>query len=353
MTTATPTTTFSAAALATLGLPAATGWDAGDLSEYPLGDYVLGCDLGGTNLKFAAVRDEIIHRDSLPVPTGDARSPEGIVNLFRECALACADEFGTKPAAIGVGVPGAVDYDRGLVMDAPAFPLWRKVPMLELLADGLGIPAVIDNDANFYALGEALRGAGRGLENVVVLTLGTGVGGGIVLGGKVFHGDRGIAGEVGHVIVERDGRDCGCGARGCLELYAASRAFPFHAGNLKAEEREAFLKRAEVDIDELTPEVIASMIAKGDVTAATLWKEFSSYLGMGIASMVSVLGVTTFIVGGGIAKSFDRLHDPVLRGAAPYLRESSFEMLNLIEGELGSEAGPLGAASAAWELVRG
>lgn len=115
----------------------------------------------------------------------------------------------------------------------------------------------------------------------------------------------------------------------------------------------ALLERAGVDLHELTPEILAKLTAEGGVTAAKLWMEFSSYLGMGIASMVSVLGVTTFIIGGGIARSFDRLHDPVMRGAAPYLRESSFEMLNLIEGELGSNAGPIGAASAAWALLEG
>lgn len=304
----------------------------------------IGVDLGGQNLRIAMVSPAGIVREGMQVPVGADRSAAAVARLIGEGIRALAGKEGGQPMPVGCGIPGIVDADRGVVHASPNFPPWRDEPIASMIAAECGCDVRIDNDANLHALGEALRGAGRGHRNTVMLTLGTGIGGGLVFDGRIFHGDAGFAGEVGHIVVEPEGPVCGCGGRGCLELFAAARGFRLLAARLPSAERDALLAAAGVDLSELTPEVIARLDDAGDRIARALWQEFGRYLGIGIATLVNVLGVMTFIIGGGIARSWERFHEAARGSALSHTYPHHAGKLQLLRAELGEEAGVLGAA---------
>lgn len=308
------------------------------------GNMAIGVDLGGTNLKLALVSADGSIVDRASVPVGNDRSATVIAELIGEQIRSLCKTDKISGVSVGCGIPGIVDAERGIVHASPHFPPWHDEPMAKLIAHASGCEVSIDNDANLHALAEALHGAGRGHRNIVMLTLGTGVGGGIVLDGHVFHGDEGFAGEVGHIVIEPDGPPCGCGSKGCLELYAASQGFALHASRLDVRERDALLSAAKCNLSEITPEKIAVLDDAGDPIARKLWCEFGRYLGVGIASMMSVLGIMNFVIGGGIMRSWKRFQEETRRSVLEHTYPHHATKLQLIPAQLGEESGVMGAA---------
>ncbi|MFH0800698.1 MAG: ROK family protein [Pseudomonadota bacterium] len=314
--------------------------------------FAIGIDLGGTNLKVGVVDSSGRVAVSRSVPVGQDRSARGIVAQIIEEAARLRREAPGPVIALGCGVPGIVDFEKGIVYSSPNLPEWGDVPVRELLLKGTGLPVALDNDANMYALGECRFGAGRGHRNMVLLTLGTGIGGGIVLNGEVFHGDDGFAGEVGHLVVEPEGISCGCGGRGCWERYAASRGFQVHAERLEKKEREALLAAAGTDLAGLTPELMAKLAGSGNKIAIELWGTLGRYLGIGIATLLNILGVYTFVVGGGIARSMDLFAGSAKREALAHTYPRHEASLSIIRAALGDNAGIVGAATEALAMAK-
>lgn len=311
----------------------------------------VGVDLGGTNLRAGLVdRDgRVLARSS--VETGANATAEVVVAKIAGLVAELKSKAEGHVVAVGCGVPGIVDAVSGVVHRSPNLPEWNEVPVRDLIAQALQLPLALDNDANMHALGEARFGAGKGHRNMVLLTLGSGIGGGLILNGEIFHGDCGFAGEVGHLIIEPDGLPCGCGGRGCWELFAGSRAFRIAAERLPAKERDQLLAAAGVAIDELTPALMASLADERNATAIKLWEGYGRTLGTGIASLLNVLGVETFVIGGGIARSYDLFISEARSAALAHTYAWHADHLLITKAILGDDAGIVGAAAQALALV--
>jgi glucokinase len=253
----------------------------------------------------------------------------------------------TPPArtAIGVGVPGVLDAERGVVVASPNFPGWEGFPLQARLQEACGRPVVIENDANAAALGEQWLGAARGERDFLFVTIGTGIGGGVVLDGRLWRGPGGRAGEFGHLKVEADGEPCGCGSRGCLERYANAAALERYALDALEQGGAGPLRALAMDRPEaLDAAMIAQAAREGDGAARAVYQRFAVYLGMGIADVVNLLDLRCFIIGGGISPAFDLF--------APWLREEvgrriygvSIDAITIRQARCGNDAGGLGAA---------
>lgn len=302
---------------------------------------VLGVDIGGTRVKAGLIEgDGAVVREDVWDIGDDARAPGALVDAIGAWA-AQVDPSGAAP--IGVAVAGVLDQAAGLIRESPNFPAWRDVPFGRLLA-GTGRRVVLENDANAVILGEALWGAGRGAASLVGYTIGTGVGGGIVLNGRLWRGTRGMAGELGHVTVVPDGRPCGCGNRGCLEQYVG------RVGLVQS----ARMAGALADVaDQDLPRALAAAASAGDAVAIALWAEVGHALGLAAAALVHTLDVTRIVIAGGVAGAFD-LFAPAMEAE---LRARTFRSMAagvvIAQGTLGVSAGIAGAAAVARTALEG
>lgn len=306
--------------------------------------FAIGIDLGGTNLKGGVVGADGRLHAKRAVALGDDKTPAAVCAQIAALVRELASLTPTPINAVGCGVPGIVDAAAGMVYRSPNLPAWNDVPVRALLAQETGLPILIDNDANMHALGEARCGAGRDLQHMVFLTLGSGIGGGLLLDGVIYRGERGFAGEVGHLVVEPNGAPCGCGGRGCWELYAASRAFATFLPLLSAQERGGLLAATGGNAADLTPALMARLADEGNSVAHEMWARYGRYLGIGIATLLNTLGVMTFVIGGGIARSFDRFAAAARTAALEHTYPFHAPHLSIRRATLGEEAGMVGAA---------
>ncbi|MBI5499396.1 MAG: ROK family protein [Deltaproteobacteria bacterium] len=312
------------------------------MNEHPLP--VIAVDVGGTNMRGARVapHGRILARARVSTPVADG--PDAILGAL---AGLCRNLAGrTRVAAVGLGVPGAVSQRRGVVFSSPNIPCWHDEPIGPRLARRLGLPVLVDNDANLHALGEHWLGAGKGVPNLVLATLGTGIGGGIVLRGRLWHGDAGRAGELGHTVVDPDGPLCGCGATGCVEAYASAtgilRAWRFE-NRVTPSSRGAAARRILRD----TPETIAARARRGDPRALAVFAEAGRALGVATASWLQALDVHTVVFGGGVAGALDLLEPLVRIELDARLFGLDARRIRILRAALGDDAGILGAAKLA------
>jgi glucokinase len=280
--------------------------------------WILALDVGGTNMSAALFAEDesepvCLRRRATPVEEG----PEGVVDAGVGL-LAAVREAGTREGVdprrivgVGAGVPGAVEATRGTVFLAPNLG-WRDVPVREYLLERLDLPVVVDNDANCAALGEWWAGAGRGSELMVCVTLGTGIGGGIVREGRILRGVTGAAGEIGHVTIEIDGRPCGCGNHGCVEAYASGRAIARRAREGLETAGDSFVASlVDGDPARITAETVAQAARDGDGYALELLGETARYLGAALAGLVNVLNPDRIVLAGGVTEAGGPLLDPL------------------------------------------
>ncbi len=295
----------------------------------------VGVDLGGSNLRVAFLDPGLRILDRWHRPTGN-RSVEGVVDAVA-AALGALQGRGSV-RAVGIGVPGLVDVGSGTVIESPNFPGWRAVPIGRLLEERLGVPVHVENDVNAIAVGEHRFGAGRGFRNLLVMALGTGVGGGIILGGGLYRGVDGTAGEVGHVPVYPRGRPCRCGSRGCLEAYASATAV------VEAARAEGVAwDRGQGALG------VARAARAGDPVARRVLRTAATAVGIAAAGLANLLNLEALVVGGGLAGAWDLLEGP----ARSALDRRSFRVparrLRMVRSELGDDAGVIGAAALARE----
>lgn len=291
----------------------------------------LGLDLGGTNIKVAAI--EI--RESEPTrtvetahrPTNAEAGPQAVIDALTETGLETAAKVGTI-ASVGVGVPGLFDADTGRIELFPNLPgPWNGFPLRDPIQAALGVPTALINDANAFLLAEARMGAGRGHDTLIGITLGTGVGGAVMIDGHIHTGAFGTAGEIAHQIVQPDGPLCGCGNRGCVEPLAMSTTLTRIAGR-----------------DD--PSEVYARAAEGDEACMSAIDQAARYVGIGLANAVTLLGPSCIVVGGGIATIGAPVLGPIRESLRAHVTLAPVDKIQVVPAELGSLAGSLGAALA-------
>lgn len=320
--------------------------------------YIVGVDLGGTNLRSAVVTEDekIVGRASRP--TEAEKGPEAVMEAIRGCVLDAVGESGLQTddlLAVGIGAPGPMNWKTGVVYSPPNLPGWHHVPLADEMKKRLGVPCYVENDANVACFGEFWLGAGRGAEQMCLLTLGTGLGGGIVTHGKLLRGLDGTAAEIGHMKVERfQGRRCGCGAIGCLEQYASVTGMKKTAliGIVKGE-RTVLRDLVENDITKLTGKMIFDAAEQGDEFAANVVHETGIWLGIGISSLINLLNPEKVVLYGGMVAAGERLFKPMRETIRTETFEVPAKRAEILTAALGDDSGVIGAAGVALERLRG
>jgi glucokinase len=303
-------------------------------------------DLGGTNLRTAAVDESgrLLEKVSRPVQMLAGRDAV-VAELCRSIReLAEKHQATGEFAGAGVGVPGILYVETGTLRQSPNLPGWEDYAVRDAIAEQLsGVPVVVDNDANVAALGENWLGAGREVPSLCLLTLGTGVGGGLVIDEKIWRGFLGMAGEVGHIFVSENGVQCGCGSTGCLETEASATAVVRKAESILAAGRSRALEAA-VQNETLSAHMVYEIAQAGDAGCREIFGAFGQHLGRGIAALINTLNLPLYAIGGGVAEAWD-LFSPAMFHE---LRKRSYifaEGTTRVEkAQLGGDAGLYGAA---------
>jgi glucokinase len=272
-----------------------------------MSEVVLAGDLGGTNLRIAAIDTEgrIVHRAEAETPRGDDESD--IVEAIKRLAAECLERPGRQPRAFGLAIPAIMNAQEGQIFISPNLPELNGKDLSSRLKSELGIRVLLENDANAAAIGESWLGASRGFDNSICITLGTGVGGGIIIGGEPLRGPDGTAGEIGHICVEPLGPPCGCGSNGCLEQFSSASAIVRMAKELLPEYPGSGFRDAEVS----EASRIYELGAAGDALCVEVFRRVGMYLGIAIAGLVNVLNPEVIVIGGGAAKGWDLFAGPM------------------------------------------
>jgi len=297
--------------------------------------YRVGCDIGGTNVKMGLVDPSGRVVRVLVLPSPSKSHPRAMVASLKRGYEAITQGSGDrdKVAGLGIGIAGVIDFGKGLVHTSPNLPRWKEVPLQRWAEEILGVRIRVDNDANVVVLGEFMAGAARGARQVVGLTLGTGVGGGVVIDGRLYRGSRGGAGEIGHCTVQADGPRCSCGNRGCLERYVGAKYLVDRYLKIKGKENC------------ITPAVIAERAKKGDGAAGRVLIEAGEWIGVACANLVNLLQPEVIVIGGGVAGAGKILFEAIRKT----VRERSFKAsrcgVRIVPGKLKEKAGIIGAAS--------
>ena len=312
--------------------------------------FVLGIDIGGTNLVVGSVaEDGSAMVASASEPTHSEAGATDVVDRLvglaeRAIATTRRDAPGAEILGVGVGAPGPLDTKRGIVLLTPNLG-WVNMPLRQLIHDRLGLPAALDNDANCAVLGEWWVGAARGARHAIGITIGTGIGGGLVIDGQLYHGASDVAGEIGHTTIDTEGRRCKCGNYGCLEAYASGPNIALRA----VEELEAGAEsrlRALVggDLQKITAQTVYQAAADGDELALEVVNDTAKFLGVGIGNLLNVFNPEVVVVCGGVTLAGDHLFEPLRREVARRAFKPAVTACRIVPGELVGTAGVYGAA---------
>jgi len=311
--------------------------------------YVIGVDVGGTNVKVAVVGLQGKIYTKKVFSTRKHPHANELISILIDYirAVICDYKISKKNIlGIGIGTPGLVDSERGIIHYLVNIKGFKEVPLKRIIERKLGIPTFLDNDVNVMALGELYYGSGRGVENMICLTLGTGVGGGIIINGKLYRGSSLAAGEVGHITINEDGPRCNCGNNGCMETYVGNSYLVKNAvKRIKKNKKTLIYKLVDGNLAKITPKIISSAADKGDRLAKELLKEAGRHLGVGLANIINILNPGKIIIGGGIAEAgkilFDAIRDSVNERAMKVSRDAA----RIVKARLGKDAGLIGAAA--------
>ncbi|MFG1806544.1 ROK family glucokinase [Streptomyces sp. NPDC049040] len=306
----------------------------------------IGVDIGGTKIAAGVVDEEGSILETVKVPTPP--TPEGIVDAIVEAVRQVST--GHTIEAVGIGAAGYVDDKRATVLFAPNIN-WRHEALKDKVEQRVGLPVVVENDANAAAWGEYRFGAGQGHSDVICITLGTGLGGGIIIGNKLRRGRFGVAAEFGHIRVVPDGLLCGCGSQGCWEQYASGRALVRYAkqrANATPENAEALLALGDGSVDGIEGRHISAAARQGDPVAVDSFRELARWAGAGLADLASLFDPSAFIVGGGVADEGELVLDPIRKSFRRWLIGGEWRPhAQVLAAQLGGKAGLVGAADLA------
>jgi glucokinase len=296
-------------------------------------DLTLGIDLGGTQLRVAVIdkKGELLRRAA--VATDVAGGPHSVIGQMVKLAAEVGEGFKDQIAAAGVSSPGPLDLDNGRTSDLPTLPGWFNFPLRDALSEKLSLPVVLENDGVAAVNGEWKFGAGRGLNNIVYVTVSTGIGGGVVVDGHLMHGRRGMAAHVGHMMIDPEGPICGCGGRGCIEAIASAANFSIAAQKLGFADGKHAVKLAR----------------EGNEIAKTLVDKEAEWLGYGFASLLHLYSPEILIVGGGLSSALD-LMMPGIRNQIDRYAMPAFREVKVVQAALGDNSGLIGAAALAMKF---
>jgi glucokinase len=325
--------------------------------------FAIGVDLGGTNLRIAAVDGAGKMLEKITTSTEVARGRDLVIDEMCDAIQKIVDKLSDTGvlAGIGIGVPGIIEMQTGTLRDSPNLPGWHNYPVRDEIERRLKTTVVLENDANVAALGEKWLGAATDVDDMIMLTLGTGVGGGIVLEGKIWHGMTGMAGEPGHINVEPDGHPCNCGSRGCLEQIASATAVRRMAAEAILAGDAPHMAKAMKESAEFTSKVIYELAMQGDAPAQEIFQRVGRALGTALADLVNIFNIPMYVIGGGLASAWDafapsmmetlRKNSFVYRATAPPENASACDANGgpprftvISRAALGSDAGLIGAA---------
>lgn len=311
--------------------------------------YVVGIDLGGTNFAVGVVdpNGKIVARTQGKTKVDDG--PQAVAKRLSEAVNKVREGF--QVSAVGIGSPGSIDHKEGIVKFSPNFPGWHDFPLCEEIRKHTNLDVFVENDANAYALGERTFGVGRGYDHLVCLTLGTGIGGGVITHGILLRGSTGIGAELGHMNILPDGPKCGCGSNGCLEALASATAMKRFVveGYAKHIDSSLFSQKTP---DQVTPKDIFEHAKMGDQFAISIFNKVVDALSVAVGSLVNIFNPQLIVLGGGIANAGDFLLAPIVERSKDYVLPTMLGTYQVKLSQLGKDAGILGAASIVIERMK-
>lgn len=316
--------------------------------------WVIGVDLGGTNIVVGVLPIDGGTGDVLALksePTEPQRGAKYVVDkivlLIEEARAEVVGRYGGSRsdfAGIGIGSPGPLNRETGTVINTPNLG-WRNFPLRDLVSNAVNLPAVLDNDANCATYGEWWLGAGRNVNTLIGLTLGTGIGGGIVLNGEIFHGVSDAAGEVGHMTIEANGRKCPCGNYGCLEAYASGPAIAARAREgLESASDSMLPDLVGGDLNAITAATVYEAVVLGDPYANDVMRETAKFLGAGVGNIINIFNPEMVVIAGGVTKAGDHLFVPLRAEVRRRSFKSAMDACEILPAQLPGTAGVIGAA---------
>ena len=314
--------------------------------------YIIGVDLGGTNIVVGAVAEDGSRQTAVrSEPTQSEQGADAVVDRIARMILQTVGEAARdgvpREAFIGVGIgsPGPLDRERGVVIVTPNLG-WRDFPLRDRVSAAVGLPATLDNDANCATFGEWWLGAARGGRNVVGMTIGTGIGGGLILDGRLYHGSSDVAGEIGHTTIDSTGRHCKCGNYGCLEAYASGPAIGERAREALAGEQASLLpSMVGGDLEQITAQTVYDAAKQGDEVAREVVRDTARFLGAGIANLLNIFNPDVVVIAGGVTQAGDALFEPLKAEVRRRAFKPAVEACRIVPGELPGTAGVVGAAA--------
>ncbi|MFC1913991.1 ROK family protein [Chloroflexota bacterium] len=317
---------------------------------------VLGIDLGGTKILTVVTspNGKILSRDHSITPASEGQ--EAVVKSIVESAGRSLGQAGITAAAlsvIGIGAPGLSDPDTGVVFTSPNLPGWHNFPLRDVIEKELGRKAFLINDADAAAIGELQFGAGRGARNFIYVTVSTGIGGGIINDGRIYTGANGMAGELGHMVIDDEGPPCNCGNRGCWETLSSGTALAREAKRrIQEGVKTSILELAGGDVAKVNAEAIHQAAQAGDNLANELIVRTAYYLGVGLANLVNIFNPEVIVIGGGLSNIGDMLLKPAFEEAGRRAFPQTYQSVRFARAELGRNSGVLGAAVYALEKMQ-
>ena len=299
-----------------------------------MGKYVIGIDVGGTNIKMGLVsaKAKVIDRSEFATRSF-ARDRKELIRQIAGEIKRLMDKNGlarNDVQGIGIGLPGLIDTPNGIVRFLPNIPGWRNVPLKKKLEKKLGIPVYLENDVNLITLGEWRYGAGRGVKNMVCMTLGTGVGSGLILDGQLYRGPGFAAGELGHMPLNEHGDACGCGGYGCLETYVGNKRLVALA--------QKMTRKKDVSLEEMY-----TLAKKGNAVALKFWEQTATHIGNNLVGVVNLLNPERIVIGGGVSNNHEFLFKTIYAVIQKRAMPTQAAMVKITRTQLGNDAGILGA----------
>ncbi|RKU34425.1 ROK family protein [Candidatus Poribacteria bacterium] len=313
---------------------------------------VIAVDMGGTKILAAVVNAEGDILGTAKIPTKADKGAAVVIDRIASCIQKAVDKSRVARAsiqAVGIGAPGPLDPGTGIVLFAPNLG-WTNVPLKTELENRVCLPTFVDNDVNVGTLGEHAFGAGKGMSTLVGIFVGTGIGGGIIMDGELFHGASQTAGEIGHIIVKAGGPRCGCGTRGCLEALASRTAITrqLQKAIVKKGKKSILPELTGGDLKLIRSGALAKALRSNDKLTMKVFKKATKYLGVGIASIVNFLNPEMIVLGGGVVEALDdSFLDDIAAVVADYSLPNTLSGVRIVKAQLGDDAGILGAAALA------
>lgn len=308
----------------------------------------IGIDLGGTNIVAGIVDENGMIKYQESAPTINERTPDAIIQDIINLIHKVTGQYGIskgKVNAIGIGIPGLVDIKTGNVAGCVNLN-WKDVPLASVVENALQIPVFINNDATLAGLAEFEAGIMKGCQSGILLTLGTGIGGGIILNGQIYDGAHGVASEIGHMVVGENFYNCNCGKNGCLETFASSTAIIKYTKKLMVEEKiySSIFEKLNRDLEKLDGKIIFDAAKEGDAVANKVINRMAKYLGIGIVNLINTIDPDIFVIGGGLSKAGTFLLEKVRSEVNKNIHYKTIAKGKIELSQLGNDAGLIGAA---------